>query len=98
MPTALVALALTPLLCADVPANSEFEAPEVVTTAGDTFKDIIFPTPVLQDVDGDEQRELVIGDLRGHLMAYERGEDADVAWAKAENFQSDGKPLKLNNW
>ena len=76
-----------------------FAAPEVVTVGGKSLKDKIYPTPVLQDLDGDGIRELVIGDLWGNLFFAKPMADAnDVTWSALRKFQADGKPLKLNNW
>ena len=80
-------------------AQARFAPPEEVTAGGAAISEYLYPTPVLFDVDGDEARELIIGDLFGHLRVCEPAANgSDIAWGAAEHLQSDGKPLKLNNW
>jgi hypothetical protein len=80
-------------------AQVKFGPPEEVTAGGAAISEYLYPTPALFDVDGDDARELVIGDLFGHLRVCEPAANGrDVAWGAAEHLQSDGKPLKLNNW
>lgn len=76
---------------------AEFEAPVLLTQGDATFEKTIYPTPVLQDLDDDGVRELVVGDLMGYLNVCKPGA-TDVAWAAQEPVKVDGKPLKLNNW
>lgn len=94
----LTTVVLTPLLCAT--AGGDFAAPELITAGDTTFEKIIYPTPVLQDIDLDGDRELVIGDLIGNLWSCDplsAGEDA--GWARMEAVTAaNGKPIKLNNW
>ena len=96
----LAALVATPLLSAAAfagdDASSQFDAPVELAAGGNKFEKVIYPTPVLYDIDQDEQRELVIGDLIGNVWSCEPA--ADGAWAKAEHVKAEGKPLKLNNW
>lgn len=90
----LVLAALAP----DAEKTVHFAPPVQVTTAGATWGDKIYPTPVLQDIDGDGARELVVGDLIGNLWVAEPGE-SEVAWAKHTQLETkDGKKLRLNNW
>jgi hypothetical protein len=99
MTTTLAALLSTPLLIASAATASDFEPPEQVTTAGKSFEKIIYPTPVLFDADGDEERELIVGDLMGNVWVCEAdGASAGTAWTEAENLKTGEKPLKLNNW
>ncbi|MGE0434982.1 MAG: hypothetical protein AB7S36_22185 [Planctomycetota bacterium] len=87
-------------------APATFAAPVPVTNGDDNFSKLLYPTPVLQDVDGDGVRELVVGDLRGYLYVCDTppatatadGKPADVAWTAMANMQCNGKPIKLNNW
>ena len=98
MPTMLTALLIGPLVAA-VPIGGDFEAPVQITNAGKVFDDMIFPTPILYDIDGDDERELVIGDLRGHIWICEaENTAAGIAWTEKKQVTSEGKPLKLNNW
>ena len=99
MSALLTALVITPLLSAGAAGDAVFDAPVQLTAAGDPIDSLIYPTPVLQDMDGDGKRELVLGDLRGFLyQCAPESPGSDVAWTKMENFQADGKPLKLHNW
>ena len=76
-----------------------FDAPVQLTAGGESFKDVIYPTPVLFDVDRDDQRELVIGDLRGNIFVCKNEGDADNgAWTTKQSLTVDGKPIRLNNW
>ena len=91
-------LACTPLLLAGTAMAGDFEDPVVVTAGDKAFDTYIYPTPVLQDVDNDGVRELIVGDLIGNLFVCKAGEGSDVAWQAAANMQAQGKNLKLNNW
>jgi hypothetical protein len=96
VPTVLIPATL---LSTSAFAQARFGPPEQVTAGGAAISEYLYPTPVLFDVDGDAARELVIGDLFGHLRVCERGANGnDVEWGAAEHMQADGKPLKLNNW
>lgn len=64
-------------------------------------QDILFPTPVLFDVDGDGATELVVGDLWGSLFVHERAqrEDGGFGWGeRAELTYHDGSAIELPNW
>ena len=79
-------------------AQAKFAPPEELTAGGQPFNKLLYPTPVLCDVDGDETRELILGDLIGNLWACEPQTEGDsLAWAATQNLQADGKPLKLKN-
>jgi len=79
--------------------QAEFDAPERITAAGDNFSKILYPSPVLFDLDGDQKRDLVIGDLFGHIKAAAPDDSGnDLTWSALTPIQADGKPLKLNNW
>lgn len=59
---------------------------------------ILYPTPVLMDIDNDGQSELVIGDLWGYLRVYERSDKA-LTWIGPKKLTTeDGKELKVSNW
>lgn len=76
-----------------------FGAPEELTTAGEAFTGILYPSPVLHDVDGDGQRELLIGDLPGRILVSEpTSETQGVAWSEQKSLEVDGEPIRLNNW
>ena len=92
-------LAAAALLSTGALAQAEFDAPERITAAGDNFSKILYPSPVLFDVDGDGARDLVIGDLRGFLyMCPPDAANDDLTWRAMANLESEGKPLKLHNW
>ncbi len=86
------------------PANPTFAEPVEVTNGGEAFRNLIYPTPVLQDMNGDGTPELVVGDLRGHVWICRKpsadGETtlSDVEWTRLEHAQAAGKALKLQNW
>jgi hypothetical protein len=83
---------------ADLP---RFDAP-VLLMAGDQpmGKGILYPSPVLYDLDGDKSPELIIGDLPGNLRIAQKlpGDDL-TAWSELTKLQSaDGKDIKFSNW
>ncbi len=83
------------------PGAKALFADPVELTAGDApFEDQLFPTPVLYDLDGDQQDELVVGDLFGNLFACEPLEAEGQArqWSARSAWLADGEPLRLNNW
>lgn len=64
-------------------------------------KNLLFPTPVLFDVDRDGATELVVGDLWGSLYIYERVRDEDGAadWSTGTALTyADGVNVELPNW
>ncbi|MBI4879643.1 MAG: hypothetical protein HY812_08300 [Planctomycetes bacterium] len=82
--------------------KAEFEAPVRLLADGKFLNEVenmLYPSPVLLDVDSDGQRELVCGDLWGRLRVYENvGEEGDTTWGPAVKLQSEGKDLELPNW
>lgn len=63
------------------------------------IEEMLYPSPVLYDLDHDGRRELVCGDLWGYLRVYEDvGEADDVEWGAPQFLQVDGAPLKVPNW
>jgi hypothetical protein len=95
----LTALLTTPVLSAGAAGDAAFDAPVQLTCAGDPIDSLIYPTPVLQDLDSDGKRELVLGDLRGFLYhSKPESPGSDLAWTSLEKFQSGAEPLKLHNW
>jgi hypothetical protein len=78
-----------------------FAAPKRIL-AGDAFlgEDRLYPSPVLHDVDGDGQSDVVVGDLFGRVTVARRiAAKAPVAFAAEEPLNDrDGKPLKFHNW
>src|SRR5262245_4300797 len=60
---------------------------------------LLYPSPVLLDIDGDKQTELVVGDLWGKLRVYPaNGKRGDLTWGKGKNLQAQGKDLVVSNW
>ncbi|MHC4909159.1 MAG: hypothetical protein ACYTF9_05505 [Planctomycetota bacterium] len=97
MSTILSTLLATPLLLGTTTAQADFEAPVQITTAGQAFSDVLFPTPVLQDIDGDDDRELVVGDLIGNIW-ISKATNSETGWGERDQLESGGKALRLNNW
>lgn len=76
-----------------------FAPPVQLTAGGKKHTGIMYPSPVLHDVDGDGAAELLIGEIFGTITISEReSEGSTTAWTKARPMQVDGKPIKLNNW
>jgi len=81
-----------------------FKAPVVIDAGGAPINGsdtILYPSPVLLDVDADGARELVIGDLWGNLFVHERvaTEDGAIVWTFGENLKhADGSNVQLPNW
>jgi hypothetical protein len=83
---------------ADRPQDALFEAPVELRPGGERVTRL-FPSPALFDFDGDGARDLVVGDLMGRLTAAAPAATGnDTAWTTSTPIQSEGKPLKLNNW
>jgi hypothetical protein len=60
---------------------------------------LLYPSPVLLDLNGDKQKLLVIGDLWGKLRVYQpTGKRGDLTWGKGKNLQAKGKDLVVPNW
>tara|TARA_R110002072_G_scaffold80149_11_gene184384 strand:+ start:137 stop:427 length:291 start_codon:yes stop_codon:yes gene_type:complete len=96
-------MTLTTLLIAPLVASfasdtepATFEAPIQLETTGKSFDTLLYPTPVLQDLNGDGKVELVIGDLRGNLFQCDA--QPDGKWSAMRPMEAEGEPLKLNNW
>ena len=73
----------------------QLKAGEAIMGAG-----ILYPSPKLQDLDGDGVSEMLIGDLRGQLLFSKRQGSGDATqWTTLEPVQTaDGKPIKFDNW
>ena len=78
-----------------------FQVP-IRLTAGDAemAKGTLYPSPELQDLDGDGQSEILIGDLFGRILfSRPTGNGASVTWSPLESLKSaDGKDIKFDNW
>jgi len=56
----------------------------------------LYPSPVLQDMNGDGALDIVVGDLVGNVTVALRT-DAGFA-AEKPLLDRDGKPLRFHNW
>lgn len=72
-------------------------SPEELLTDNNPFTRQSYPSPVLYDLDGDGQSELIVGDLPGRMRYSQKGQ-TDLAWSKMKPMKADGEPLRLNNW
>ena len=92
-------------LCVPVAAAEDatplFRTP-VQLKAGEAMmgEGILYPSPKLQDLDGDGISEMLIGDLRGQLLFSKRQGSSDATqWTTLEPVQTaDGEPIKFDNW
>ncbi len=97
---------LTPLLLTLSSAGcspDDFAEPELLLADGKPLNQeegMLFPSPVLFDIDRDGRAELICGDLWGHMWVYENiaGEGAP-RWSAPNKLKSaDGKEIKVSNW
>jgi hypothetical protein len=79
-----------------------FEPPVRLMSEGQPInarEKLLYPSPVLLDLNGDKQKVLVIGDLWGKLRVYQpTGKRGDLTWGKGANLQAHGKDLVVPNW
>lgn len=96
----ITTFAIAPLLAAGTFGDVEFEAPVQIKAGESNFSEVLYPSPVIRDVDGDGQVELYIGDLRGYIQRADRiSSGTDSEWGPAVNMKAtDGKDLKFSNW
>ena len=84
------------------PPRPVFEPPVRLMSEGTPINQkerLMYPSPVLLDLNGDKQKVLVVGDLWGKLRVYKPiGKTGDLAWGKGENLQANGKDLVVPNW
>ena len=71
--------------------------------AGDAFLGArrLYPSPVIQDVDGDGMGDVVIGDLMGKLTVArcETGDDGAPAFGRERPLKDrSGEAIKFHNW
>ncbi|HQZ66758.1 MAG TPA: hypothetical protein PLY87_16815 [Planctomycetaceae bacterium] len=82
-------------------ATLQFRAP-VQLKAGEGMmgQGILFPSPKMQDLDGDGVAEMLVGDLRGQLLVSKRQGGGDsTQWSALESLKTaDGEPIKFDNW
>jgi len=79
-----------------------FDPPVRLTSDGapvNQAEKLLYPSPVLLDLNGDKQKVLVVGDLWGKLRVYQpTGKRGDLNWGTGKNLQADGKDLVVPNW
>jgi hypothetical protein len=84
------------------PSKELFEQPVRLMSEGKPINQeerLLYPSPVLLDLNGDGQKVLVIGDLWGKLRVYQpTGKRGDLTWGKGTNLQAKGKDLVVPNW
>lgn len=85
-------------------SNTNFDDP-VFLKVGDAPMnaegEMMYPSPVMFDVDNDGADELVIGTIFGGIYACENSNqgDGDPIWESPVAVNSAaGEPLRLNNW
>ncbi len=79
----------------DVPS---FAGPVQLTTDGKPFTGILYPSPLVHDLDGDGRPEMMIGEIFGTItVARPTGKELGEFGA-LEPMKAAGKPIKLNNW
>lgn len=98
-----LALSTLPLACVmnlaaqDAPAKPTFDPLVELTAGGAPITEMMYPSPTLYDIDGDGARELVIGDIFGHVRIAKPGASA-TEWSALSKLHTDDEILKLNNW
>ena len=99
IPRSLLALASGAALLSSAAAQGANFAAPVLLRAGDKVagKGRLYPSPASYDLDRDGLRDLVIGDLRGHLTAAAQRRDGTFA-AEQKIKDVDGKVLDFGNW
>jgi hypothetical protein len=101
----LLALAVATVMTVVVhaePPTSLFDPPVRLMTGSvpiNQKEKLLYPSPVLIDLDGDKQPELVLGDLWGKLRVYPAiGKRGELTWGQGKNLQVNGKDLEVPNW
>ena len=102
----LLSLALAgclPLVLQAQQPKIEFAAPVRLLSEGKPLNQrekLLFPSPVLMEIDGSKQTKLVVGDLWGKLRVYEPlGSKGNLTWGKGTNLKTlSGKELVIPNW
>ncbi|MEX1024413.1 MAG: hypothetical protein WD226_04985 [Planctomycetota bacterium] len=77
---------------------ARFAAP-VRLMAGDVFlgEKRMYPSPAVHDWNGDGRKDVLVGDLRGHVTIAERAADGALA-TEAEAKTRAGELLDFGNW
>jgi hypothetical protein len=101
----LLTLGAIAALAMSAPAEepkARFDVPVRLMTEGVPINEkeqLLYPSPVLIDIDGDGQVELVIGDLWGKLRVYKpTGKRGEIMYGKGSVLQAAGKDLVVPNW
>ena len=77
--------------------------PPVRLKAGDVFidtgADIAYSGPSVFDLDGDGKRDLLVGNLCGHIQVFRNvGDDAARRFEAKGFLKADGKLVEIPNW
>ena len=100
-------LTLTAAVSLTLPALAQtprtlFEPPVRLMSEGvpiNQKEKLLYPSPVLLNLNGDKQKVLVVGDLWGKLRVYPpTGKRGDLSWGPGKNLQVKGKDLVVPNW
>ena len=83
--------------------NQWFEPPKQLMVNGsplNTFAKKSYPSPALYDIDSDGQTELIVGDISGAILVYERTDASDgLTWKQHRVLKNvEGKEISVNNW
>ena len=90
-------------VCGQQP-NSQFDKPVYLKVGDKPMNEdgeMMYPSPVLMDIDRDGDTELVIGTIFGVLFVSENSATGggDPVWEAPQLFNStENEPLRLNNW
>jgi hypothetical protein len=99
--TLATAVTLTVSAVAEQP-KTLFEPPVRLMSEGmpiNQKEKLLYPSPVLLDLNGDKRKVLVVGDLWGKLRVYPpTGKRGDLTWGPGKNLQVKGKDLVVPNW
>ena len=99
MLTTLVLMTLPGGVVAEGDGGVRFAPPVPISPAAAAkIESILYPTPVLHDVDGDGALEMVIGDLPGNLWVCEKAEGGPMEWSEPKALEGPDGPLKFDNW
>ena len=98
---ALFSLMAAPLAAQEQTSTAEFAAPKLMRTVKGTIgASRLYPSPTVQDLNGDGLLDIVVGCLFGKLtVALQEPSDEGIAFAAETALpMQGGKDLKFNNW
>ncbi|MFT7486330.1 MAG: hypothetical protein ACI9F9_002185 [Candidatus Paceibacteria bacterium] len=101
MPTCLTTVLCGAGLCSAplLVGEAQFAAPVPITVGSEPIRGFSYPSPTLHDLDGDGSVELLVGDLRGRVVAAQpRGKSGAFDWQGLDSLQVGDEDLRLNNW